>query len=544
MRTLVALSAMAVILSGCTATHHHNAVSTTQTAPTGPSAPSTPPPARLTPETLLGVSGMRASWVEQENARPGTSAWRIPAQASSAIDGFADKAYAADGQTVRLYVSTPAASFHVEAYRMGYYGGAGARHVWSFPPKRGGLQRQCPRTPGTNLVSCAGWHPSLSVRLTDLFVPGDYLFKLVGNGGQQSYVPLTVWDPRSHSAYLVKNDVFTWQAWNAYGGYDFYDGVGACPSGVYPLCSRARVVSFDRPYAGARGAADFLGSELPLVQFMEQEGLDVSYATDVTLVEHPGILAQHRAVLSLGHDECWDLRERRAVVAAEHHGLNLAFFGASAVLRHVRVHQSPLGPNREVIDYRDSSEDPLNGHGDPLDVTGNTWAAPPASWPEDAFVGEGYVGFRQPETPPIPFVVVDASAWIFTGTHAHNGTTVAGVIASDVDGFNPGAHPPDLQIFGHSPVPLAGSEANGTHWGPVYYSDMTYYTDPAGKAGVFDSGTNNWIAALTPCAPAVRSCPAPFVRRVTGNLLRRFAGGPAGAIAPSHANWRHIPQYS
>ena len=544
MRTLVALSAMAVILSGCTATHHHNAVSTTQTAPTGPSAPSTPPPARVTPETLLGVSGMRASWVEQENARTGTSAWRIPAQASSAIDGFADKAYAADGQTVRLYVSTPAASFHVEAYRMGYYGGAGARHVWSSPPKRGGLQRQCPRTPGTNLVSCAGWHPSLSVRLTDLFVPGDYLFKLVGNGGQQSYVPLTVWDPRSHSAYLVKNDVFTWQAWNSYGGYDFYDGVGACPAGVYPLCSRARAVSFDRPYAGARGAADFLGSELPLVQFMEQEGLDVSYATDVTLVEHPGILAQHRALLSLGHDECWDLRERRAVVAAEHHGLNLAFFGASAVLRHVRVHQSPLGPNREVIDYRDSSEDPLNGHGDPLDVTGNTWAAPPASWPEDAFVGEGYVGFRQPETPPIPFVVVDASAWIFTGTHAHNGTTVAGVIASDVDGFNPGAHPPDLQIFGHSPVPLAGSEANGTHWGPVYYSDMTYYTDPASKAGVFDSGTNNWIAALTPCAPAVRSCPAPFVRRVTGNLLRRFAGGPAGAIAPSHANWRHIPQYS
>jgi hypothetical protein len=232
------------------------------------------------------------------------------------------------------------------------------------------------------------------------------------------------------------------------------------------------------------------------------------------------------------------------VDAAEHHGLNLAFFGASAILRHVRVHPSPLGANRQVIDYRASSEDPLNGHGDPLDVTGNTWSAPPASWPEDAFVGEGYVGFRLPGTPLIPFVVADASAWIFTGTHAHNGTTVPGVIASDVDGFNPGAHPASLSVFGHSPVPLAGSEANGTHWGSVYYSDMTYYTDPASKAGVFDSGTNNWIAALTPCAPVGRSCPAQFVRQVTGNLLRRFAARPAGAIAPSHANWRHIPQYS
>lgn len=544
MRTWVALVGAAVIVAGCTAPHRHNGASAAQTTPTRSSTPSSPPPSRAVPATSLGPSGMRARWVQQENARPGTSAWRIPAQASSAIAGFAGATYAADGQTVRLYVSTPAASFHVEAYRMGYYGGAGARQVWRSPVSRGGVQRQCPRAARTNLVSCADWHPSLSVRLTAQFVPGDYLFKLVGSGGQQSYVPLTVWDPKSDSAYLVKNDVFTWQAWNSYGGYDFYAGVGACPPGVYPLCSRARVVSFDRPYAGARGAGDFLGSELALVQFMEQEGLDVSYVTDVTLVEHPGVLAQHRALLSLGHDECWDLRERRAVVAAEHHGLNLAFFGASAVLRHVRVHPSPLGPNREVIDYRDASEDPLNGHGNPLDVTGNTWAAPPASWPEDAFVGEGYVGFRQPETPLIPFVVADASAWIFAGTHVHNGTIVPGVIASDVDGFNPGAHPADLQILGHSPVPLAGSEANGTHWGSVYYSDMTYYTDSASKAGVFDSGTNNWIAALTPCALGTRSCPSAFVRRVTGNLLRRFAGGPAGAIAPSYANWRHIPQYS
>lgn len=544
MRTLLAFIAVAVVLAGCTSPHRHNGASAPKTTPTTPTTPSTRPPARVTPATSLGASGMRASWVQQENARPGTSAWRIPARAPKAIEGFAGKTYAADGQTVRLYVSTPAASFHVEAYRMGYYGGAGARAVWRSSTQRGAVQRQCPHTPGTNLVSCAGWHPSLSVTLTREFVPGDYVFKLVGSGGQQSYVPLTVWDPNSHSAYLVKNDVFTWQAWNSYGGYDFYSGVGACPPGVYPLCSRARVVSFDRPYANSRGAGDFFGSELPLVQFMEQEGLDVSYVTDVTLVEHPGVLAQHKALLSLGHDECWDLRERRAVVAAEHHGLNLAFFAASAILRHVRVHSSPLGPNREVIDYRDGSADPLNGHGDPLDVTGNTWGSPPASWPEDAFVGEGYVGYRQLGLPSIPFVVADASAWIFAGTHAHNGTAIPGVIASDVDGFNPNAHPADLEIFGHSPVPLAGSVANGTHWGPVYYSDMTYYTDPASKAGVFDSGTNNWIAALTPCAPRKRACPSGFVRRVTANLLRRFAEGPAGAIARSHANWQHVPQYS
>ena len=46
---------------------------------------------------------------------------------------------------------------------------------------------------------------------------------------RQSFVPLTVWDPNSHAAYVVKNDIFTWQAWNEYGGYDFYAGIGQCP---------------------------------------------------------------------------------------------------------------------------------------------------------------------------------------------------------------------------------------------------------------------------------------------------------------------------
>jgi N,N-dimethylformamidase beta subunit-like protein len=45
-------------------------------------------------------------------------------------------------------------------------------------------------------------------------------------GNRQSYVPLTVWDPASTATYVIKNDVFTWQAWNSCGGYDFCAGLG------------------------------------------------------------------------------------------------------------------------------------------------------------------------------------------------------------------------------------------------------------------------------------------------------------------------------
>jgi hypothetical protein len=546
-RWLTALVASGLLLVGCTGEHRGTSHVDTGRAPlpgvsrgmnTGAGKGLSPAPAATSP----GPDGMRAAWVQRENARPGTVGWRITTRASRAISGFADEVYAAEGQRVSLYVSTQARAFHVEAYRMGYYGGTGARLVWRSPDQRGRVQRPCPRTPTTNMVSCAHWRSSLALTLSEDFVPGDYLFKLVGSGGEQSYIPLTMWDPASRATYLIKNDVFTWQAWNSYGGYDFYAGRGDCPPSVYPLCSRARVVSFDRPYA-ENGAHEFLSLELPLLEFMEEQGLDVSYATDLTVVQHPSLLLRHKTLLSLGHDECWELRERRAAVAAERRGLNIAFFAASAMLRHVRLQSSRLGPGREVVDYRDSGEDPLNGHGNPLDVTGNTWASPPASWPEDNFVGESYVGYREPDARPVPFVVADAGAWIFAGTHAHNGTIVPGVIASDVDGFNPNAHPANLQILGHSPVPLADSQAS-VHWGPIYYSDMTFYTDPTSNAGIFDSGTNTWISALGQACPSGKTaCPATFVRRVTGNLLRRLGLGPAGATGRSHSNWQHVHPY-
>ncbi|HWE89644.1 MAG TPA: N,N-dimethylformamidase beta subunit family domain-containing protein, partial [Pseudonocardiaceae bacterium] len=493
--------------------------------------------------TYLAGDGVKANWVIAENAKPGSPSWKISGTpAAGSIEGFADTTYAADGQSVTVYVSSSAPRFHLEAYRVGYYGGVGGRLVWRSPEMPTKRQAPCPLTPGVNMVSCANWTPSLTFPVTTDFVPGDYLLKLVGGDNEQSYVPLTVWDPTSHAAYLVKNDVFTWQAWNPYGGYDYYQGLGSCPANVYPLCSRARVVSYDRPYefsdAGGEGTGDFLWLESPLVRFIEQHGLDVAYATDLTLVDHPSFLDNHKVLMSLGHDECWSLDERQAAVAAYDKGMNLAFFGASGVLRHVRTQPSPRGPNRELVDYRSSQDDPLNGKGNPLQVTGNTWASPPASWPETGFVGEAYNGFLEPGAPPGNLVVTDASAWIFADAGLHDGSVVPGAIASDVDSLEPSSdHPPNVQVLAHSPLPTAHAQFN-SHTGGTFFSDMTYYTDPTSRAGVWDGGTNNWIPALEACTP--QACPAPMMQKMTSNLLWLLGQGPAGRIRPSVANWQPV----
>lgn len=493
--------------------------------------------------TFTGAAGVTSRAIVAENARPGTSAWRISTPNPTGIEGFADRVSVAPGGSARLFVSTQAAVFHVEAYRMGYYRGAGARLVWRSADLAGRRQPPCALAPGVNMVSCDGWAAATTVRVNPAFVPGDYLLKLVGAGGQrsgapqsnvpQSYVPLTVLDPASRATYLIKNDVYTWQAWNPYGGYDFYAGLGTCAAGRYPLCSRARVVSFDRPYGYGQGAGDFLSNEYPLVRFAEQRGLDVTYATDSDIERDPALVTRHRALFSLGHDECWSLGEREAAENARRHGVNIAFFAASPMLRHVRLEPSVLGPNRQEVDYRDGAADPLNGHGDPRQVTGNTWSSPPAYWSEVPFVGEAYAGYLEPGRPAAPLVLGPVDGWIYRGSGLRADATIPNALGSDFDQFDPGEHPANLQILAHSPIPRDGTQTSRA----APYSDMTYYTDPDGGSGVFDSGVNSWIPDLAPCAPGAPACPAAAVSALTANVFALFGRGPAGTFEPSHANW-------
>jgi hypothetical protein len=499
-------------------------------------------PAQAT--TFLGPDGVESTAIVAENERQGTTAWMISGnQGSGFIEGFASTTYAAAGQQVNFYVSTSAPSYQVVAYRMGWYHGEGARQVWSSALLPGVVQPACPVTPVTNMVACDNWSLSLTVTITSDFFPGDYLFKLTGSGNQQSYVLLVVWDQTSKATYLMVSRSLTMQGWNTFGGYDYYQGKGPCPagSGSYPPCNRARVVSFDRPYADGNGASDFIGDEFPLVEFAEEHGLDVTYCTDITVNDHPSILLQHKALLSLGHDETWTYPELEGTETAASQGVNIAFLGAAAIVRHARLQASPLGPDQEEVDYRDSTEDPLNGVGSSTEVTGNTWASPPTDIQTQGLVGEIYAGYTDPGAPTLPFEVEDASAWIFKGTGLDNGSVIPDVVSSDIDHIDPSSlMPSDLEVLGHSPLPLKYVYTGQGTWGSDTYSDMTYYTEPTSAAGIFDSGDVNWIDTLTPCTTGQSQCPAPLTQQITGNLLWLFGQGPAGYIQPSVANWQSV----
>ncbi len=477
------------------------------------------------PSTFAGPDGVEARWVIAENKKPGTTAWHLSGQANGAsINGFANVTAASAGDKVTLYVTSHAARYHISAYRIGYYDGKGGRLVWNSGELKGVVQPNCTLSAGTNMVACDNWAPSISITIGPQFVQGDYLFKLVADPGQQSYVPLAVWDPSSHAAYVIQNSVLTWQGWNNWGGYDMY---GGAPPGQSPqYANRALVESYDRPYANGNGAADFMALEYPIIYWAEEHGLDVTYWTDITFAQFPYFLENHKALLTLGHDESWTAREREGVIAGRAAGVNVIYFGASPVLRHVRLLPSPMGRDREEVDYRDPTADPIYST-DPLSATGNTWSQPPDDDPPSQVVGDTYQGYGLDD----PMVVTDAGAWPFAGTGVTDGEQLKGVEAGDYDAYDTSQpDPSNVEVLSHSPVQ--------PEVGYLKYADMTYYTWPGSGGGVLATGTIGWIPALSACAGPMPACPSSVVQAVTGNILRLFGKGPAGKYHASVANWQ------
>jgi hypothetical protein len=453
------------------------------------------------------------AWVVNENARPGTSAWRIRRGAPQDIQGFADHVSAVPGARVKLYIDTTAASFHVVAFRLGYYQGLGGRRIWHSHEHAGIVQPAATTDPDTHMVETS-WQRSMTFRVDDTWVQGSYLLKLVASTGGQSYIPLVIRDDTSTAALVIQHQVFTWQAYNDWGGASLYHG----PDGTFP--TRSRVVSFDRPYAG-RGAGSMLRA-LPLISLVEQDGMDVTYSTDLDLEQRPALLRNHRSLITLNHDEYWSTGMRDAVESARSAGVNLVNLGANAIFRHIRLQDSPLGADRRVVCYKIRKEDPLNGV-DNAEVTVN-WREAPLHDPESAVLGSMYTCDRVSH---VDLVVSDASAWPFAGTGLQDGDVIAGAINEEYDRVFPDAPTPaSIQVLAHSPVNCHGHPN---------VADTTYYTASSG-AGVVNLGTLGWLATLA-CGPPVQDtwCSA-AATQITRTLLTEAANGPLGDAHPAMPN--------
>ncbi|MFK0257787.1 N,N-dimethylformamidase beta subunit family domain-containing protein [Streptomyces sp. NPDC090445] len=465
--------------------------------------------------------------VTAENAKPGNADWHVTkAGPARAVEGFADKVSVLPGESFGLHVSTTAPRFTVSAYRMGWYGGARARLVWRSEALPGVRQPEHTLDAATRMVR-ARWPRTATVD-TKGWPEGCYLLRLDAQGGEggQRFVPVTVRSAATAGRTVVVNAVATWQAYNRWGGHSSYDG----PSGGYS--SRSLAVTFDRPYEYDDGAGLFLVYEAPLLALAERLGIPLAYATTSDVAREKRLLEGAAAVLSLGHDEYWSPEQRAHFTAARDAGTNIAVLGANCCFRRIRLEPSELGPERTLVCYKTSyDQDPGHKRGHP--ATTDFRSAPGAD-PESSLLGVIYDGY------PVdaPYVVTNPGHWLFEGTGVKAGDRFAHLVGVEYDKVDTGFPTPrPIEILAHSPVVCEGRPS---------HADTAYHTVPSG-AGVFATGTMRWVEALDATGDgssganhSLDARAGALTTRVTENLLRAFAAGPAGRAHPAQDNVKAV----
>lgn len=366
-----------------------------------------------------------ANAIVAENCQPGnpSTEWDIDTSGDPSIQGFATDISVNRGETVQFKIQTDSADYRIDIYRMGYYGGLGARRVTTIEPSATLPQSQpdCLTDPETRLFDCGNWSVSASWDVPEDAVSGIYFARLVREDpvpeaeeeteawphayGALGYGRLAneLDEPRaSHIYFVVRDDdsradvVFqtsdtTWQAYNRYGGTSTYGSFDPTAP-----AERAFKVSYNRPFANRdyRAVNLVFNAEYPMVRWLEANGYDVTYISGVDTDRRGGRLVRHELFLSVGHDEYWSARQRANVEAARDAGVHLGFFSGNEIFWKIRWEPSIDAsgtPYRTLVCYKETHDgqkiDPLP------DVWTGTWRDarpfnPEGAQPENALIGQ------------------------------------------------------------------------------------------------------------------------------------------------------------
>ena len=461
------------------------------------------------------------------------SVWDVNGVGDASIQGFSTDISVNAGNSINFKIKTAAPSYTIDIYRLGYYGGNGARRQAPTINVTNTARNQpsCLTDPSTSLVDCGNWAVSASWPVPSAAVSGVYIALLTRTDtGGQSQITFVVRNDASTSDIIYQTSDETWQAYNRYGDYDFYTG---SLTNLWDSPSRARKLSYNRPFATRddNNGRDFLFSnEYPTIRFLEQNGYDVSYLAGVDADRFGSLLTHHKVYMDVGHDEYVSGAQRANVLAARDTGVNLMFLSGNEVYWHTRFESSIDGSNtayRTLVCYKETWD---NAATDPTGTSTATWrdprfgAAPGGSNPENALTGTMY--FANSDDLPITVTKAQGKTRLWRGSGLSSMTGASTQLAphtvgyeSDEDrdnGFRPaglvdlsttvGSTPQLLTDFGNTVV--AGTT---TH-------HLTLYRAGSG-ALVFAAGTIQWGWGLDSDHDGTQSAADPRMRQATVNML-------------------------
>src|SRR5205823_932488 len=221
-----------------------------------------------------------------ENQQPGSTGWQlygagyqVADDAAGQVKGYASAASVNKGQAISFAVTvSPAQTYTIDLYRMGWYQGIGGRLMQRVGPLNGVQQPACPLDASTGLIAC-NWAAGSTLTVPTSWTSGVYLALLTNAQKYQNYIVFVVRDDARPARLLYQQPAATYQAYNDYpndnrSGKSLY-GFNSYGANTVTGSRRAAKVSFDRPYKDS-GGADFKGYELPLVRWLEKSGYDVA----------------------------------------------------------------------------------------------------------------------------------------------------------------------------------------------------------------------------------------------------------------------------
>lgn len=469
--------------------------------------------------------------VQTENKKQGDRDWQLTrvrtdkgkGYRTSLIEGYCSHQSVEAGDTLRWMVSTnPARRFTIDVYRMGYYGGTGARLMTQLGPFSGKPQPE-PPVKARRLRECT-WEPSAEIKVPADWPSGVYLGRLncvaesKSEHAWQSFTVFVVRDRRKADI-LFQTSENTWAAYNRWpDDYSLYtDPRHAWAPNV--------AVSFDRPYGKyaqiydhpqSIGSGEFLLWEFPLAYWLEMHGYDVTYTANVDMI-NADQLSRCKTFVSVGHDEYWDPRQYDNALASVKRGVSHLYLCGNAVFGVTPYQKSGDGRENRVI-----SRDGVYGG-----VYGNF-----GKWFKEPFPTEGpkanvLIGAHSvyPFNGGGDWTCTKPKHWMFEGTEMKAGDGIPGLIGWEFHG-DP-ADIPGLEV-------IAEGEALSGGVRPVHWTS-TIYPGPRGNV-VFNASTIWWSQGLAsppghmlPWSHWVRPHgPDPRVQTITANLLKRALGGKEG----------------
>eukprot|EP01116_Phalansterium_solitarium_P008363 TRINITY_DN2217_c0_g1_i1.p1 TRINITY_DN2217_c0_g1~~TRINITY_DN2217_c0_g1_i1.p1 ORF type:complete len:801 (-),score=259.36 TRINITY_DN2217_c0_g1_i1:40-2442(-) len=470
--------------------------------------------------------------IEEENARPGTTAWMLTNPAMQyEIEGYASLTSVNKGSKISFFVGMNLdkdQAYDMIFFRMGWYGGTGGRQMLEVAGRRAANQSHAAFEENSlNPVEC-DWTDPYELWVPTDWMSGFYLVQLTAvTTRKQAYILFIVRDDEARADFLVQHTANSYQAYNNWGplvynkdddrwsraersAFEYNSGWHCCRHSL----------SFARPYLPNKqvdidpgvGAGEFMSSYHPtwkagweynFVRWIEKEGYSVKYCSSQDVHSTPAIFDKVKAMLVGGRDEFWTREMRQNAQAALRKGVSFGFFATpvSYYVAELAASTARAEALRTVV----------------LKHPKQPWREPPVNSPEGDFIGTQLHGDAHGD------MIIDTSShWLLHRTDLKKGSHVRGMIGYVSDAVYDDTAP-CIERVAHSPV-------TGFDNPTFSFADTTVYQAPS-RAWVFSSGSSQWVWGLDDflVRDGVRGhYEDPQVQQMTRNVLARFAANRPG----------------